>query len=103
MEREIRIERVSNPQEGPLDGVRLHTTCAVTRFTDAEKPEDRKIAEQSLQDCAILASYGEGTISVSVRGDVNMMVSVRIDELFALMKMSADAAIELREKEEAKE
>lgn len=99
MEREISIERVTNPAEGPLDGVRLHTACAVTRFTSTEELDKRKIAEQSLQDCSILASYETGTLSVSVRGDVNIMVSVRIDELFALMKMAADASIELKEKE----
>lgn len=103
MERKVFIERVTNPEEGPLDGVRLHTDCAATRFAQDEESGERKIAEQSLQDCAILASYQEGTMSVSVRGDINMMFTVRIDELFALMKMAADASIELKEKEETKE
>lgn len=98
-----KIRRVTDPKEGPLDGVVLNANCAVTRFTTAEKPEERKIAEQSLQECAILASYGDGTLSVSVRGDVNTMVTVRIDELFALMKMAADASIALKEEEETKE
>lgn len=102
MEREIRIERVTDPAEGPLDGVKLHTTCAVTRFTPAENPEERKIEEQSLQDGVVLASYGTGTISISVRGDVDMMFSIRLDELFALVKMAADAALELKKNEEEK-
>ena len=55
MKREIRIERVTDPEQGPLDGVKLHTSCAVTRFAPADNPEERKIAEQSLQDCAGLA------------------------------------------------
>ena len=49
MKREIRIARVTDPAQGPLDGVKLHTNCAVTRFAPADNPEERKIAEQSLQ------------------------------------------------------
>ena len=96
MKREIRIERVTDPAHGPLDGVELHTTCAVTRFTPAENPEDRKIAEQSLQDCVVLASYGMETLSISVHGDADMMLTIRLDELFAVVKMAADAALELK-------
>lgn len=102
MKREIRIERVTDPEQGPLDGVKLHTSCAVTRFAPADNPEERKIAEQSLQDCAVLASYGTGTLSISVRGDVDMMFSIRLDELFALVKMAADAAIDLEKSKEEK-
>ena len=39
MKREIRIERVTDPEQGPLDGVKLHTSCAVTRFAPADNPE----------------------------------------------------------------
>ena len=74
------VVRVRDPNIGPLDGVCLEAKCAITRFSIGKN----KVV-------AIKASMGLGILSISIPGRAQM-VSIRIDEVMAVLKEAADAA-----------
>lgn len=81
--------RFAKDGEGPNDGVELEAKCAITRFT-GENGKPESIESMAIEQCKILASYELGTVSVSVHKDRPFMVSVRLDELMALLWAAAD-------------
>ncbi len=86
------IRRVTDPKMGPLDGVSLDTKGVFTRFSTNENGE-RGIEDQYQHDVIIRASYETGTASVTIR-ELDVMVTVRIDELMEILAAAASAASE---------
>jgi hypothetical protein len=84
----------------PPDGVAAEVMCAVIHFDREAKqngaPAVMAVKKQSTVPCNILCAYSEGTVSVSIP-DSDMMVVVRIDEMFSLLKAASIAAQELQE------
>lgn len=89
-----RVERVNDPSKAPSDGVELHTRCVVTKFRAEKGGKLAGITEQELASCKILASMMGGTVGISIPGKCRM-VSVRIDELMAVLMEAAAAANEM--------
>ena len=73
----------------PEDGVELMAKCQMTNFT-VKKKEVVGIGSQYLANCKMMASFENGVVSISVRGSRPFMVSVRLDEMMALLKEAAD-------------
>lgn len=84
------ITRVNDPNLGPVDGVELRAKCVVTKFA-VNKKELTRISSQEVADCKIMASFEIGTVSISIPGKAKM-VSVRIDELMAVLMEAAAVA-----------
>ena len=88
------IERNTDPFKGPPDGVSAVVKCAVTMFDHpAEDGGEEVMSGQTNMDCRILCSFNEGVISFSML-DAGMMLTVRTDELMAIMQVAAGAARE---------
>ena len=88
-----KILRNTDPLNGPVDGVELDLTCAITQF--AKKDGQLVIAGQGTMPCNIKASYSNGTIGLSLR-EIDLMIHVRIDELMEVMKEAAEAHVLFR-------
>lgn len=73
----------------PEDGVELMAKCQMTNFT-VKKKEVVGVGSQHLANCKMMASFENGVVSISVRGGRPFMVSVRLDEMMALLKEAAD-------------
>ena len=73
----------------PEDGVELMAKCQMTNFT-VKKKEVVGVGNQHLANCKMMASFENGVVSISVRGGRPFMVSVRLDEMMALLKEAAD-------------
>jgi hypothetical protein len=90
----MKIEHNTDPLKGPPDGVTVEIKCVVTQFTPNEAEEGqeptRSINAQGSMPCHVFCSYEEGTIGFSVR-DIDLMIIVRTDELFAILKEASDA------------
>lgn len=88
------IKRVPENVSGVKDGVELEAQCMHTKFL-----ED-KLAQQTLP-CKVLASWENGVVSVIFCVDEQKrMVSVRIDELLALLGEANAARIEIQKEGE---
>lgn len=86
-----KVTRVNDPNIAPLDGVALGAKCIITRFSTAKNKAVR-IKSQEVADCSIKASMLElGIMSISVH-DRAQMVSIRIEDVMAVLKEAADAA-----------
>lgn len=79
--------------EGAPDGVEMMAKCTVTNFT-VRKEKVTGIGSQALANCKMMASFENGVVSISVRGGRPFMVSVRLDEVMALLKEAADYNME---------
>lgn len=73
----------------PEDGVELMAKCQMTNFT-VKKKKVVGVGSQRLANCKMMASFENGVVSISVRGERPFMVSVRLDEMMALLKEAAD-------------
>ena len=73
----------------PEDGVELMAKCQMTNFT-VKKKKVVGVGSQHLANCKMMASFENGVVSISVRGGRPFMVSVRLDEMMALLKEAAD-------------
>jgi len=82
-----RLQKVS--MGDPEDGVELMAKCQMTNFT-VKKKEVVGVGSQHLANCKMMASFENGVVSISVRGGRPFMVSVRLDEMMALLKEAAD-------------
>lgn len=90
------IRRVPKGCEGiPEDGVEMMAKCTITNFT-VKKRKVTGIGSQTLANCKMMASFDTGVVSVSVRGQRPFMVSVRLDEMMALLKEAADYSMEVK-------
>ena len=86
----------------PDDGVEMMAQCNVMNFTVKDK-EVTGVGSQHLANCKMMASFENGVVSISVRDGRPFMVSVRLDELMALLKEAADYHKENDQKEEKKD
>lgn len=73
----------------PDDGVEMMAQCNVMNFTVKDK-EVTGIGSQHLANCKMMASFENGVVSISVRDGRPFMVTVRLDEMMALLKEAAD-------------
>ena len=90
------IKRNTDPLKGPPDGVEADIQTVLTRFIRAaqkkgEGKTQRTIKDQSAASCRVLCSYSEGTIGFSIRSK-DLMLTLRIDELMAIVKEAAEAS-----------
>ena len=96
-----KIERNTDPLKGPPDGVMSEISCVITQFDrvdgndGTEKGFERVISGQATMPCNIVCSYSEGTVGFSVR-DIDLMLHVRIDEMFEIFKAAAAASEEFK-------
>ena len=91
------IKRVTyDPNVEMFTGVELMANCVLTGFSKDEESGQVKIAGQNQAGCKMLASYYTSTVSLHIP-EVGFMVTVRIDEMMALLKEAALADIEHRE------
>lgn len=82
-----RLQKVA--MEDPEDGVELMAKCQMTNFT-VKKNKVIGVGSQHLANCKMMASFENGVVSISVRGGRPFMVSVRLDEMMALLKEAAN-------------
>lgn len=88
------IKRVPFEASGLNDAVELMASCSVARFKldKSGRPIGIK-GTPRVHPCKIMASYDGGTVSLSVQ-EVGTMVSVRLDELMAVLHEASAAALE---------
>jgi hypothetical protein len=86
----------------PDDGVEMMAQCNVMNFTVKGK-EVTGIGSQHIANCKMMASFENGVVSISVRDGRPFMVSVRLDELMALLKEAADYRNENDQKKKEEE
>lgn len=91
------VSRVPKGKSGTTDAVQMLTKCSVVNFTVNGKNEVTGLGSQNLANCKLLASFENGTVSVSIRGANPHMVTVRLDEMMTLLKEAADFSMENRE------
>lgn len=100
------ISRIPAELSDTPDGVEMMAKCNVTNFKIKNK-QVTGMGSQYLANCKLLASFDNGVLSVSVRTERPFIVSVRLDEVMALLKEAADyhkeVATDEGEKEEAKD
>lgn len=84
------IRRLQKAGPGdPEDCVEMMAQCNVMNFTVKDK-EVTGVGSQHLANCKMMASFENGVVSISVRDGRPFMVSVRLDEMMALLKEAAD-------------
>lgn len=93
------IKRNTDPFKGPPDGVEANIKCAVTLFERAAQKKgkgktQREIKSHNTLPCHVMCSYSDGQVGISIRS-MDLMISLRIDELFEIMKAAAEASQEL--------
>lgn len=87
------ISRVPEEVSGVKDGVALDAQCSYTKFLEG------KLANQLLP-CRMLASWENGVVSFTFDADEQkQMVSVRLDELLALLGEANAARIDAQKGE----
>lgn len=91
------IVNVPFDKAGVMDGVEMMAMCSVSTFK-VEEGQVTGLAGIATAPCKIMASYENGIVSVSVRGEEPFMVSVRLDEMMALLQAASARAIEVRKK-----
>ena len=88
------IKRVIDPEKGPLDGVECEIQCVVTQFERIDE-NNKEISAQNTLPCKMICSHSHGVASFSIYGGLDIMVSIRIDELVELLHAASNAAIEV--------
>lgn len=86
---------------GVYDGVEMMVNSSVTDFSQ-ENGKPTEITSMQVLPCNMLASYENGIVTLSVRGDEAFAVSVRIDEIMALLQASVLKAIDQRTQNKGK-
>lgn len=82
---------------GVADAVELLVNGNVTVF-GKEEGQVSGIEGMSTVQCKLMASYALGTVSISVRGEDPFMVTVRMDELMAVLHAASQRKIEFDKK-----
>ena len=88
------IKRNQNPEIGPMDGVECEVRGILTKFIEQKK---RGKMVQSQHNCKIMASVETGTVSISMRRERGLMMTVRLDEMVALVAAALEAGKETAE------
>ena len=95
------VAEVPAQMSGVPDGVQMLVKAAMTTFV-AEENKPAGIESIGTEECNMLASYMRGTVSFSVHGAKPIMVTVRLDELMALMQAAAQRHHKIKNAEEKK-
>ena len=90
------IRNIPKGQSGVSDAVELFANANVTAFS-RKKGRVQGIAGSGIAKCRMTASYETGVVSISLRSGKPLMVSVRLDEMMALLQAAATRATEARE------
>jgi hypothetical protein len=94
------IKRNTDPLKGPPDGVEVGVNCVVTQFDrvkekgGSKKKSEKVIKAQAVMPGRVMCAYSEGTLGITIR-QIDLMVTLRIDELYEILKAAADASREL--------
>ena len=88
------VTRIPAPVSGLADAVELRAKCAVARYRTKNGLAVSVKGKPRLHPCKIMASYSEGTVSVSVP-ETAFSVTVRLDEVMAVLKEAADVSREV--------
>jgi len=91
-----KVTRVPAQVSGLSDAVELRAQCAVARYRIKNSVAVSVKGKPRLHPCKIMASYSEGTVSVSVP-ETAFSVTVRLDEVMAVLKEAADASRSVEE------
>ena len=94
-EKENKVNVVPKNESGLSDCVELYANANVTVF-QKDGRQAYRIAGGKTVKCRMMASYESGIVSISLRGDAPLMVSVRLDEMMELLKEAAAARINAR-------
>lgn len=86
------IKRNTDPLKGPPDGVESEVKCVVVAFPTSKEKDDQ-VFDSHVMPCKIMCAYSGGTIGFSMR-EMNIMFSVRMDELFEVLRSAAEASQE---------
>ena len=89
------IRNVPKGQSGVSDAVELFANANVTAFS-RKKGKIQGIAGSGIAKCRMTASYETGVVSISLRSGKPLMVSVRLDEMMALLQSASMRAAEVR-------
>ena len=84
------IQRHADMANGVPDGVLAEINCGYTTFAKNKTPKPSKVVP-----CTVLCAYSEGTASFLVR-DRNMMLTIRLNELVAILHEASNAALEFQ-------
>lgn len=90
------VIRVPAQVSGLLDSVELRTQCSVLKYLTKNNTVIGVNGYPHLHPCRIMASYSEGTVSVSVP-ETKFIVTVRLEEVMAVLKEAADASRSVEE------
>lgn len=97
---EKNINRNTDPEAGPLDGVTLTAKGSLTIFGTGE---DVGAFSAEIHDCKIMASVETGTFSISMRDDCGIMLAVRIDEAVEVLAAALEIARDIVKSSEKSE
>ena len=99
-----KIRFVPPSLSGLLDAVEQEANASLTIF-DHEEGEVTGIGSSGPVPCKLMSSYQNGTFSISIRGEAPFMVSIRLDELMALLHAashrSKESTAKLQKKRDA--
>lgn len=84
------VVRVPAEVSGIPDGVELRSECSVARYRTKDGEVISIKGSPRLHPCRIMASYTNGTMSVSVP-ETAFSVTVSLDEVMAVLKEAAEA------------
>ena len=90
-----KVNVVPKSKSGLSDCVVLYANANVTTFKKDGRQAYRIDRGETVK-CRMMASYESGVVSISLRGDPHLMVSVRLDEVMGLLKEAAIARINAR-------
>ncbi len=94
------INRNTDPEVGPLDGVTLEAKGSLTVFGTGE---EEGTFSMELHDCKIMASVETGTFSISMRDACGIMMAVRIDEAVEVLAAALEIARDIAKGSEQSE
>lgn len=89
------IRKVPKEISGVNDGVELFAKASITSF-DQQEGQISGIAGIGITECKMLASYENGIVSISLRNEHPIMVSVRLEEMMSLLQAAAAYSAEVR-------
>lgn len=90
------VTRVPARLSGISDAVELRAQCSIARYRTKNSVAVSVKGKPRLHPCKIMASYSEGTVSVSVP-ETAFSVTVRLDEMMAVLKEAAEASRSVEE------
>lgn len=90
------VVRVPAQVSGISDAVEIQSDCSIARYRTKNSSVIGVKGRPRLHPCKIMASYTNGTMSVSVP-ETAFSVTVRLDEVMEVLKEAAAASREVEE------